>query len=62
VLAAVSASAAAMSPSVAQPQAIGRGRRDQTVCNLHPRSRRRWPLQDDELLPQVEDLGLTLCR
>ena len=30
---------------------------DQTICSLQPRSDRRRPLQDNELLAQVEDLG-----
>jgi hypothetical protein len=32
---------------------------DQTICGLQPRSGRRRPLQDNELLPQVEDLSLS---
>jgi len=30
---------------------------DQTICSLQPRSDRRRPLQDNELLAQVEDLS-----
>src|SRR3982074_3435718 len=32
---------------------------DQTICGLQPGSGRRRPLQDNELLPQVEDLSLS---
>jgi hypothetical protein len=32
---------------------------DQTICGLQPGSDRRRPLQDNELLPQVEDLSLS---
>jgi len=35
--------------------------KDQTVGSLQPGPGRRRPLQDDELAPQVKDLGFTPC-
>jgi hypothetical protein len=36
--------------------------KDQTVCRLQSGSGGRRPFQDDELLPEIDDLGFTLCR
>jgi hypothetical protein len=35
---------------------------DQTICRLQPGSDRCCPFQDDELLPEIDDLGFTPCR
>jgi hypothetical protein len=32
----------------------------QTICGLQPGTGQRG--QDDELLPEIDDLGFTLCR